>query len=89
MIAEQRPTASTDPRINEIVRALLVKRGASGEVSASQDLTEAGLTSVDMVNLMLAVEGEFDIEIPSDLLKPDNFRNLEAIDALVTSLTAA
>jgi len=28
-----------------------------------EDLTESGLSSLDMVNLMLAVEGEFDLKI--------------------------
>jgi acyl carrier protein len=85
MIAEQRRTA-VDPRISDIVRQLLTKRGVSPDVGPDQDLNEAGLTSVDMVNLMLAVEGEYDIEIPAALLKPDNFRTMRAIEALVASV---
>ena len=40
-----------------------------------------------MVNLMLAIEAEFDIEIPQSAMTPDNFDTIAAIDALV-SVTA-
>ncbi|QUD88224.1 phosphopantetheine-binding protein [Phenylobacterium montanum] len=88
MIAEQR-RAACDPRIDGIVQGLLAKRGRPAVTDLDQDLNEAGLTSVDMVNLMLAVEGEFDIEIPAALMKPEHFRTLRAIEALVAKVTAA
>ena len=37
-----------------------------------------------MVNLVLAVEAEFDIEIPQSAMTPDNFDTVAAIDALVS-----
>ena len=40
-----------------------------------------------MVNLMLAIEAEFDIEIPQSAMTPDNFDTIRAIEALV-SVTA-
>jgi acyl carrier protein len=40
-----------------------------------------------MVNLMLAIEAEFDIEIPQSAMTPDNFDTVAAMDALV-SVTA-
>jgi len=51
-----------------------------------RDLTEAGLTSLDMVNLMLAVEAEFDLKIPDRDMTPANFRTIARIDALVGAL---
>jgi acyl carrier protein len=87
MIAEQRRTAG-DPRIDAIVQGLLAKRGRPPVMDLDQDLNEAGLTSVDMVNLMLAVEGEFDIEVPAALMKPEHFRSLRAIEALVAKVAA-
>ena len=48
-----------------------------------EDLHDRGLTSLDMVNLMLAVEDEFDIEIPQREMTPDNFRTIAAIERLV------
>ena len=90
MIAEnQRPTTSAATRIDAIVQGLLAKRGFTGPLEATQDLNDAGLTSVHMVNLMLAIEAEFDIEVPSAQMKPENFKSLLAIEALVASILGA
>jgi acyl carrier protein len=78
----------TASRIAGIVGRMLEKRGAAKAVGAAQNLREAGLTSLDMVNLMLAVEGEFDIFIPQTQMTPENFRTIDAIDMLVTALVA-
>jgi acyl carrier protein len=80
-------TASNHIRIEKIVAALLARRGNLAPPSVTQNLREAGLTSLDMVNLMLAVEAEFDIEIPQSAMTPANFDTIAAIDSLVT-LTA-
>ncbi len=53
--------------------AWLLKRGITTIPGTQDNLREAGLTSLDMVNLMLAVEAEFDIEIPQSAMTPDNF----------------
>ena len=42
--------------------------------------------SLDMVNLMLAVEAEFDLKIPDADMTLRNFRSISAIDALVATL---
>ena len=71
-------------RIAEIVAAMLAKRGNAIMPTASQNLRDAGLTSLDMVNLMLAIEAEFDIEIPQSAMTPANFDTIAAIESLVT-----
>lgn len=76
----------TAPRIAAIVGRMLDKRGAARTVTSAQNLREAGLTSLDMVNLMLAIEGEFDVFIPQEQMTPENFRCLDAIESLVDSL---
>ena len=73
-------------KIADIVQALLAKRAGAALKSRDQNLTDAGLTSLDMVNLMLAVEDEFGIEIPQREMTPDNFRNIAAIERLVGRL---
>ena len=78
------PTAA-DPKVTRIVEGLLAKRGAR----PGRDLKDAGLTSLEMVNLMLAIEAEFDIEIPATMLKPENFRSIAAIDSMVKIVAAA
>ena len=49
-------------------------------------LREAGLTSLDMVKLVLAIEREFGIVIEPDDMEPDNFETLDTIERLVTRL---
>ena len=39
-----------------------------------------------MVNLMLAVETEFDVKIPDRDMTPSNFRSLGRIEALLAGL---
>jgi len=70
-------------QIAAIVEALLVRKKARADVGIDEDLLDCGLTSLDMVNLMLAVEDEFGIEIPQSQMTPDNFRTIAAIDRLV------
>ena len=74
-------------RITAIAVKMLVKRGVTTIPAASDNLRDAGLTSLDMVYLMLAIEAEFDIEIPQSAMTPDNFDTVGAIENLV-SVTA-
>ena len=74
---------SATDRITAIACRMLKKRGVEAEPGLAENLREAGLTSLDMVNLMLAIEAEFDIEIPQSAMTPANFDTVAAIDALV------
>jgi len=44
------------------------------------------MTSMDMVNLMLAVEAEFDMTIPQADITPENFQSPQSIERLVAKL---
>ncbi len=70
-------------RLAEIVRQVMP---GSVKLAKDTDLYQAGLTSMAMVKLMLAVEVEFDISIPDADLHPDNFRSIAAVEALVARL---
>lgn len=72
-------------QISVIVGKMLQKRGVSA-ASPEQNLRDAGLSSLDMVNLMLSVEGEFDIFIPQEAMTPENFRTIKSIETLVIAL---
>ena len=50
---------------------------------ADLQLSDLGISSLKMVNLMLAVELEFDIAIPQSDITPENFHSVAAIQALV------
>lgn len=81
-----RINSSTPDRITALVRQILAKRGLDRPVEHDADLTEAGLSSLDTVNLMLAVEAEFEVKIPDRDMTPANFRSIARIDGLVSTL---
>jgi acyl carrier protein len=55
-----------------------------------RQLSDLGISSLKMVNLMLAVELEFDIAIPASDITPENFESVASVEALVNrTLTAA
>jgi acyl carrier protein len=78
----------SDPteRVAMLVRALLAKRSIERPVGHDDDLSESGLSSLDLVNLMLAVEAEFDLKIPDLDMRPTNFRSIARINALITRI---
>jgi acyl carrier protein len=81
-----RINSATTQRVVELVGQLLAKRSIERTVGPDDSLSECGLSSLDMVNLMLTVETEFAIKIPDRDMTPSNFRSIARIDALVTRL---
>ena len=86
MLDRTEPNAAE--RVTALVRQLLAKRNLDRPVSADESLTACGLSSLDVVNLMLAVEGEFGIKIPDRDMTPTNFRSIASIAALVGALSS-
>ncbi len=78
--------------MKEKIREILRQHGRlSTDVSAladNGDLYEAGMTSHASVNVMLALEGEFDIEFPDRMLKRSVFQSVTAISAAIEELTS-
>ena len=79
------PAIGTEEKIAGIVAQILGRRSITKNVAVDDDLRQIGLTSLDMVNLMLAVEAEFDLRIPEAAMTLENFRSISAIDALVAA----
>jgi acyl carrier protein len=71
-------------RLISLVKAVL---GAGGVVPnpfpLEAQLSDLGVSSLKMVNLMLAVEVEFDIAIAQTDITPENFHSLQSIENLV------
>jgi len=86
------PASGTHPPLRErllcLVARILGKPEAAPSLSADARLSELGMSSIKMVNLMLAVETEFDLTIPQGEITPDNFRSVASIEALVARLLA-
>jgi acyl carrier protein len=74
------------------IRTILKEHGRlsvdAAALSEDADLYQAGLTSHASVNVMLALEGKFDIEFPDRMLKRGVFESLASIRAAVEELTA-
>lgn len=70
-------------RIVALVQGILEQNSIAAEVTADAKLVDIGLTSVDMVNLMLGVEAEFDFTIPQDEITPENFRSVATLERMV------
>ncbi len=58
-------------------------------LAATADLYEAGMTSHANVNVMLALESEFDVEFPDEMLKRGTFDSVDSIRSAITSLLAS
>ena len=60
-----------------------------GLLDAGADLYQSGMTSHASVNVMLALEGAFDIEFPDHMLKRNVFSSIESIRRALGELCAA
>ena len=74
------------------IRSILKEHGRltkdAEALADDADLYQAGMTSHASVNVMLALEGEFDVEFPDHMLKRSVFESIAAIHSAITELTA-
>jgi acyl carrier protein len=86
----QTSNANVRDRILDLVKAILKQNAIAVEVDPESRLVNVGLTSMDMVSLMLGVEAEFDFTIPQAEITPENFQSVKTLELLIVSqLTAA
>jgi acyl carrier protein len=72
-------------RVIALVRSILAQNAITADVSAESLLVDVGLNSVDMVNLMLAVEAEFDFTIPQTEITPENFQSVKTLQRMIAA----
>ena len=84
----QAKNADIESRLLALVKSILDQNAITAELNPATLLVDVGLTSMDMVNLMLAVEAEFDFTIPQSEITPENFQSVETLKALVVSQLA-
>ncbi len=77
--------------MNSTIRELLSKHGglpiAVDKLADADDLYEAGLSSFASVQLMLALEEEFDVEFPENLLNRKSFSSIASIADALSQIT--
>jgi acyl carrier protein len=78
--------------MDETIRNILAEHGRFpvdvSAISDSDDLFEAGMTSHASVNVMLALEEEFDLEFPESMLRKSTFESVTAIRTALIELTS-
>jgi acyl carrier protein len=82
-------TDSPAGQVADLIKRIFTKRSLTIPTSYDEDLRDLGLSSLDMVNLVLSVESEFNVTIPESDITPRSFRSISTISALVTSLLPA
>jgi acyl carrier protein len=79
-----------DRTVANRIRAVLAAHGRLSVdvagLSETDDLYAAGMTSLASVNVMLALEGEFDVEFPDQMLNRSMFSSVAAIEAAVRKI---
>jgi acyl carrier protein len=83
MFKMQACNADIQDRILAVVRSILEQNTIKAEVGVESLLVDVGLTSMDMVNLMLGVEAEFDLTIPQAEITPENFQSVKTLQQLI------
>ncbi|KGT77471.1 aminoacyl carrier protein 1 [Bradyrhizobium japonicum] len=72
-------------RIIKLVKGILEQNSLTAAIAPQAKLVDAGLSSMDMVNLMLGVEAEFDFTIPQSEITPENFQSVETLERMVAT----
>jgi acyl carrier protein len=71
----------------KLVHEILDRNSTPRSAALGGQLTEMGLSSIDLVNLMLAVEAEFNLTLPQSELTFENFRSISTIIGMLGRLT--
>jgi acyl carrier protein len=79
--------------MEETIRTILAEHGHLpldlDRLRDEDDLYQAGMTSHASVNVMLALEDEFDIEFPERMLRKSTFESVAAIRIAISELSEA
>ena len=78
-------SADVQNRILALVKSILEQNSMAVEIDPESRLVDVGLTSMDMVNLMLGVEAEFDFTIPQSEITPENFQSVQTLQRMIVS----
>jgi len=78
-----------EEKIREVLRDHARLSKAVDQIDLTTDLYQAGMTSHASVNVMLALEGAFDIEFADHMLKRSVFTSVASIRDAVAELTHA
>lgn len=69
-----------------VVAHIAEQHDVRARIEPQDSLVDRGMTSMAMVDLMLAIEARFDVTIPQRELTPANFQSIESLAHLVARL---
>jgi acyl carrier protein len=79
--------------MEETIRTILAEHGqlpvGVDKLRDEDDLYQAGMTSHASVNVMLALEDEFEVEFPEAMLRKSTFESIAAIRVSLGELTSS
>ena len=76
-----------DTEIRTVLRNQARLNQDVGLLDPEADLYQSGMTSHASVNVMLALEGAFDVEFPDHMLKRNVFNSIQSIRSALNELT--
>jgi acyl carrier protein len=79
-------STSTDDvlrRISSIVAEIAQRHDVKEQIAAHDTLVDRGMTSMAMVDLMLAIEADLDVMIPQREMTPSNFESIASLAAMI------
>ena len=83
---------TTQAGVRDIVRGVVCEtlelRGSDARPADEESLVAAGLSSMGLVALILALESRFDVEVPRREMAAEHFQSVASIAALMTRLAA-
>jgi acyl carrier protein len=85
----QSGAGSPHDRIIGLVERILERPAGAAPLPVMARLNELGMSSMKMINLMLAIEVEFDLSIPQTDITPENFDSIASVETLVVKLLAS
>ncbi|AVR12201.1 acyl carrier protein [Burkholderia ubonensis] len=80
------PEQHVKNEIRTILKHVANLEAAIDSIGDGDDLYDAGLSSLDTIQLMLAIEKHFNVEIPDEMLNRNLFRSVDALADAVASL---
>ena len=80
-------TASVNQAVRLVLRDSVTLAKPTEELADDSDLYELGLSSPDLISLLVALEGRFGVEFPKEMMERGTFASVDAITAAVQTLT--
>jgi acyl carrier protein len=77
----------TAARVMHVLKAVRARSSTPISIAEDTRLADAGFTSLEMVDVMLAIEAEFGLELPQVEITPENFTSAASIALMLRRIS--